>query len=43
MAKGNLLEVTGPDGTVEKTFTGNTGWRDGLPIATETWANINGT
>ncbi|MGB7203636.1 MAG: hypothetical protein WBD16_15425, partial [Pyrinomonadaceae bacterium] len=42
-ATGNLVQVTSPDGTVEKTFTGNTGWREGLPIATETWANINST
>jgi hypothetical protein len=42
-ATGNLVQITSPDGTVEKTFTAGAGWREGLPIATETWANINST
>ncbi len=40
---GNLIQITSPDGNggtlVSKTYTGNTGWREGLPILTEDYAN----
>lgn len=39
---GTLLQVTAPDGTISKTFAGNSGWMEGLPILNEDWANENG-
>jgi YD repeat-containing protein len=44
-ATGNLIQITTPDGNggsiISKTYTGSSGWKEGLPIATEDW--VNGT
>ncbi len=39
---GTKIEVTmanHPHGAISKTFVGETGWMEGLPVATEDWAN----
>jgi YD repeat-containing protein len=42
-ANGNLIQITTPDGNggsiVSKTYTGMTGWREGLPMVTKDSAN----
>ncbi len=36
---GTLVQVTAPNGTISKTYFGNSTWKEGLPIVTEDWAN----
>lgn len=36
---GTLIQVTAPNGVISKTYVGSAGWQEGLPIATEDWAN----